>query len=42
MKKKDISRRNFLKNSTLAVTGGALLPSILVSKNVFAKTTKKK
>lgn len=41
MKKKDISRRNFLKNSTLAVTGGALLPSILVSKNVFAKTTKK-
>jgi len=41
MKKKDISRRNFLKNSTLAVTGGALLPSIFASKNAFAKTAKK-
>jgi len=41
MKKKDISRRNFLKNSTLAVTGGALLPSIFASKNAFAKDAKK-
>ncbi len=37
MKKKDISRRNFLKKSTLAVTGGALLPSLLTSKDAFAQ-----
>ncbi len=29
MKKKDLTRRHFLKTSTLAVTGGALLPSVL-------------
>ncbi|MEH0021829.1 MAG: hydroxylamine reductase [Desulfobacter sp.] len=37
MKKKEISRRNFLKKSTLAVTGSALLPSVLGAKNAFAK-----
>ena len=37
MKKKDISRRNFLKKSTLAVTGSALLPTLLASKDAFAK-----
>jgi len=37
MKKKEISRRNFLKKSTLAVTGSALLPSLLASKDAFAK-----
>ena len=41
MKKKDISRRNFLKKSTLAVTGGALLPSLLASKQVYAKDANK-
>ncbi len=41
MKKKDISRRNFLKKSTLAVTGSALLPAILTSKTAFAAKKKK-
>jgi len=41
MKKKDISRRNFLKKSTLAVTGGALLPSLLASNNAFAQKENK-
>ncbi len=41
MKKKEISRRNFLKKSTLAVTGSALIPSILGSKTVFAKNASK-
>ncbi len=37
MKKKDISRRKFIKTSTLAVTGGALLPSVFSSGKAFAK-----
>ncbi len=41
MKKKDISRRNFLKKSTLAVTGSALLPAILTSNNAFAAKSNK-
>jgi hydroxylamine reductase len=41
MKKKELSRRNFLKKSTLAVTGSALLPSILTSNKVFAKDASK-
>ncbi len=41
MKKKDISRRNFLKKSTLAVTGSALIPSLLASKNAYAKDASK-
>jgi anaerobic selenocysteine-containing dehydrogenase len=41
MKKKDISRRSFLKKSTLAVTGSALLPSLLASKQVYAKDATK-
>lgn len=41
MKKKDISRRNFLKTGTLAVTGGALLPSFLKTPAAFAKAESK-
>ncbi len=41
MKKKDISRRSFLKKSTLAVTGSALLPSLLASKQAVAKDANK-
>ncbi|MBI9092969.1 MAG: hydroxylamine reductase [Desulfobacterium sp.] len=41
MKKKDISRRSFLKKSTLAVTGTALIPSLLASKKVSAKDANK-
>ncbi len=36
MKKKEISRRNFLKNSTLAVTGSALIPAFLRAPSAFA------
>ncbi len=42
MKKKEISRRNFLKKTTLAVTGSALLPTILSSRTAFASTKKTK
>ena len=42
MKKKDVSRRNFLKKSTLVMTGSALLPSILTSKSAFAASSDKK
>lgn len=41
MKKKDLSRRKFIKTGTLAVTGGALLPSIFSAGNAFAKKKKK-
>jgi len=41
MNKKDISRRNFLKRSTLVMTGSALLPSILTSNSAFAATSDK-
>ena len=41
MNKKDISRRNFLKRSTLVMTGSALLPSILTSKSAFATSSDK-
>ena len=42
MNKKDISRRNFLKKSTLVVTGSALLPSMIGSKSTFAATSDKR
>ena len=41
MKKKDISRRNFLKKSTLAMTASALLPAIFTSKTAFASDADK-
>ena len=41
MKKKDISRRNFLKKSTLAMTASALLPSIFSAKTAFASDADK-
>jgi hydroxylamine reductase len=36
MKKKEITRRNFLKKSTLAVTGSALVPAFLRAPSAFA------
>jgi hydroxylamine reductase len=41
MQRKKLSRRNFIKNSTVAITGTALLPSILKTRNVHAATTEK-
>lgn len=41
MKKKELSRRNFLKKSTLAVTGSALLPAIFSSRAAFASESDK-
>jgi len=38
MKKQDLSRRNFIKKGTIAVTGTALLPSILKANYAQAKT----
>ncbi len=43
MEKQKLSRRNFIKKSTMAVTGSALLPSILKADKAFAeKDTKQK
>ena len=41
MKKKEISRRHFLKKSTLAVTGGALLPVFMRTPSAFATADNK-
>ena len=41
MKKKEISRRNFLKNSTLAVTGSALIPAFLRVPSAFSAPANK-
>jgi len=41
MNKKTLSRRNFIKKSTLAVTGSALVPSILKANNASAGTGSK-
>ena len=40
MKKQDLTRRKFLKNSTLAVTGSALLPTMFGPGNAIAKPKK--
>lgn len=41
MQNKKLSRRNFIKNSTVAITGTALLPSILQTRNAEAAKTEK-
>lgn len=43
MKKQKLSRRNFIKKSTIAVSGAALLPSVLTANRGYAKqsTTQK-
>lgn len=41
MEKKNLSRRNFIKKSTLAITTTALLPSLINPGNVFAKKDRK-
>jgi len=41
MKKKEITRRNFLKKSTLAVTGSALVPAFLRAPSAFATSGSK-
>ncbi len=40
-KKTTVSRRNFIKKSTMGIAASTLLPSILSGKNVFASTDKK-
>jgi hydroxylamine reductase len=42
MKKKSVSRRNFIKKSTIGLAASALLPSILSNSKAFAATDKKK
>lgn len=41
MKKKSVSRRNFIKKSTMGLAASALLPSILSANNAFAAKDKK-
>ncbi len=41
MKKQDLTRRNFIKKSTIAVTGTALLPSILNANHALAQNDTK-
>ena len=41
MKKKEVSRRNFIKKSTLAVAGSAFIPSVFSAGNAFAGKKKK-
>jgi len=38
MKKKSVSRRNFIKKSTVGIAASALLPSFLSSSRLFAAT----
>ena len=41
MKKKSVSRRNFIKKSTMSIAGSTLLPSILSANKVFSATDKR-
>ena len=41
MRKKTVSRRNFIKKSTMGIAASTLLPSIFSNHNVFAATDKK-
>lgn len=41
MKKKAVSRRNFIKKGTMGIAASTLLPSFLSSKKLFASTGKK-
>jgi len=41
MKDQNLSRRNFIKKSTIAVTGAAMLPSILKTNQAEAKSKSK-
>ena len=40
MKKKSVSRRNFIKKSTMGIVASALLPSVLSANKAFAATNK--